>query len=97
MNFTLQQLKVFMIVVENESITKASEELHMTQPAVSIQIKNLQAQFDIALTEIVGRKLYVTDFGRELYRIADRILKEIASINYHTQSFKGILSGRLKL
>ncbi|MBC7628925.1 LysR family transcriptional regulator, partial [Ferruginibacter sp.] len=45
MNFTLQQLKVFMIVVQNESITKASEELHMTQPAVSIQIKNLQAQF----------------------------------------------------
>ena len=97
MNFTLQQLKVFMIVVENESITKAAEELHMTQPAVSIQIKNLQAQFDIAITEIVGRKLYVTDFGRELYQIANRILKEIASINYQTQSFKGILSGRLKL
>ncbi|MEO7311263.1 MAG: LysR family transcriptional regulator [Chitinophagaceae bacterium] len=97
MNFTLQQLKVFMIVVQNQSITKASEELHMTQPAVSIQIKNLQAQFDIALTEIIGRKLYVTDFGRELYQIADRILKEIASINYQTQSFKGILSGRLKL
>ena len=64
MNFTLQQLKIFMIVVQNESITKASEELHITQPAVSIQMKNLQAQFEIALTEIVGRKLYVTDFGR---------------------------------
>ncbi|MEO6355250.1 MAG: LysR family transcriptional regulator [Ferruginibacter sp.] len=97
MNFTLQQLKVFMIVVQNQSITKASVELHMTQPAVSIQIKNLQAQFDIALTEVVGRKLYITDFGRELYQIADRILKEVASINYQTQSFKGILSGRLKL
>ena len=97
MNFTLQQLKIFIMVVENESVTKASEELHMTQPAVSIQLKNLQAQFDIALTEIVGRKLYVTDFGRELYLIAARILKEISSIKYQTQSFKGILSGRLKL
>ncbi len=97
MNFTLQQLKIFMIVVQNESITKASEELHITQPAVSIQMKNLQAQFEIALTEIVGRKLYVTDFGRELYQIADRILKEVASIDYQTQSFKGILSGKLKL
>lgn len=97
MNFTLHQLKVFMIVVENESITKASGELHMTQPAVSIQIKNLQAQFDIALTEVVGRKLYITDFGKELYQIADRILKEVASINYHTQNFKGMLSGRLKI
>ena len=97
MNFTLHQLKVFMIVVENESVTKASEELHMTQPAVSIQLKNLQAQFDIALTEVVGRKLYITDFGKELYRIANRILKEVASISYQTQNFKGMLSGRLKI
>ncbi|MEO6894515.1 MAG: LysR family transcriptional regulator, partial [Ginsengibacter sp.] len=97
MNFTLHQLKVFMIVVENESITKAAEELHMTQPAVSIQLKNLQDQFDIGLTEVVGRRLYVTDFGKELYQIADRVLKEVASINYHTQSYKGMLSGRLKL
>jgi DNA-binding transcriptional LysR family regulator len=97
MNFTLHQLKVFMIVVENESVTKAAEELHMTQPAVSIQLKNLQAQFDIALTEVVGRKLYITDFGQELYQIANRILKEVASINYQTQNFRGMLSGRLKI
>lgn len=97
MNFTLHQLKVFMIVVENESITKAAEELHMSQPAVSIQLRNLQDQFDIALTEVVGRRLYITDFGRELYQIAGRILNEISSINYQTQSFKGMLSGRLKL
>lgn len=97
MNFTLHQLKVFMIVVENESITKAAEELHMTQPAVSIQLKNLQAQFDIALTEVIGRKLYVSDFGRQLYQIAERILQEISGITYQTQSFKGMLSGRLKL
>ena len=97
MNFTLHQLKVFMIVVENESVTKASEELHMTQPAVSIQLKNLQAQFDIALTEVVGRKLYITDFGQELYQIANRILKEVASINYQTQNYRGMLSGRLKI
>lgn len=69
----------------------------MTQPAVSIQLKNLQAQFDIALTEVVGRKLYITDFGKELYRIANRILKEVASISYQTQNFKGMLSGRLKI
>ncbi len=97
MNFTLHQLKVFMVVAENGSITKAAEELNMTQPAVSIQLKNLQAQFDIAITEVIGRKLYITEFGRELYQIADRILKEVSSINYQTQNFKGILSGRLKL
>jgi len=97
MNYTFHQLKVFMVVVEKRSVTKASEELHMTQPAVSIQLKNLQDQFDIPLTEIIGRKLYVTEFGNELYRIADKILQEVANINYHTQSFKGMLSGKLKI
>ena len=97
MNFTLQQLKVFMAVVENESVTKASEELHTTQPSVSIQLKNLQAQFDIPLTEIIGRKIYITDFGRELYQMADTILKHVSTIGYKSQSFKGMLSGRLKI
>lgn len=97
MNFTLHQLKVFMVVVENASITKAAEELHMTQPAVSIQLKNLQHQFDMPLTEVIGRKLYITEFGKELYQIAERILGEVSSIGYQTDSFKGMLSGRLKL
>lgn len=97
MNYTFHQLRVFMSVVDNESVTKASEELSMTQPAVSIQLKNLQDQFDISLTEVIGRKLYVTDFGRELYRVAENILQEVASINYKTQAFKGMLSGKLKL
>lgn len=97
MNFTLHQLRIFMSVVENRSVTKASEALHMTQPAVSIQLRNLQLQFDMPLTEVVGRKLYVTEFGLELYSIADKILKDVASISYQTQNFKGMLSGRLKI
>lgn len=97
MNYTLHQLKVFAAVVENQSITKAGQELNMTQPAVSIQLKNLQDQFDIPLTEVIGRKLYVTEFGKELYGIANNILQQVASINYHTQSFKGKLSGKLKI
>jgi DNA-binding transcriptional LysR family regulator len=97
MNYTFHQLKVFMAVVEKKSITKASIELNMTQPAVSIQLKNLQDQFDIPLTEVVGRQLYVTEFGYELYTIAEKILQEVAAINYKTQSFKGMLSGKLKI
>ena len=97
MNFTLHQLRVFTIVAEKQSITKASEELNMTQPAVSIQLKNLQDQFDVPLTEVIGRQLYVTDFGKELYQIANKILEDVSAINYHTQHFKGILSGKLKI
>jgi DNA-binding transcriptional LysR family regulator len=56
MNYTLHQLHVFAKVVQTKSITKASEELFMTQPAVSIQLKNFQDQFDIPLTEVMGRQ-----------------------------------------
>ena len=97
MNFTLHQLKVFATVVENNSVTKASDFLNMTQPAVSIQLKNLQDQFDTPLTEVIGRQLYVTDFGHELYQLAIKILEDVSTINYRTQSARGILSGKLKI
>jgi DNA-binding transcriptional LysR family regulator len=66
MNYTLHQLYVFLKVTQNKSI-KAAVELHLTQPAVSIQLKNFQDQFEFPLTEVIGRKLYVTDFGKEIY------------------------------
>lgn len=97
MNYTLNQLQIFLKVTETKSITKASEELHLTQPAVSIQLKNFQDQFDIPLTEVVGRQLYITDFGKEIAKAAENILNEVYAINYKTQSYKGQLTGRLKI
>lgn len=97
MNYTLHQLQVFLKITQTQSITKAAVELHLTQPAVSIQLKNFQDQFDIPLTEIHGRKLYVTDFGKEIAIAAERILNEVYAINYKTLAYKGQLSGRLKI
>ena len=97
MNYTLHQLQVYLKITQLKSITKAAEELHLTQPAVSIQLRNFQDQFEIPLTEIVGRKLYVTDFGREVATAAERILNEVHSINYKTLAYKGQLIGRLKV
>lgn len=97
MNYTLNQLQIFLKIVQTQSVTKAAEELHLTQPAVSIQLKNLQDQFDIPLTEVVGRKIYITDFGREIAVAAEKIINEVYAINYKTQAFKGQLTGRLKL
>ena len=65
MNYTLNQLQIFLKILQTQSATKASEELPLTQPAVSIQLKNFQNQFDIPLTEVVGRKIFITDFGRD--------------------------------
>lgn len=97
MNYTLHQLQVFLKVSEKQSITKAAEELFLTQPAVSIQLKNFQDQFSIPLTEVVGRKLYVTDFGREIASAAQNILNEVHAINYRSLYYEGNLAGRLKI
>lgn len=97
MDFTLRQLVIFLKVVELQSVTKAAEELYLSQPAVSIQLKKLQEQFEIPLTEVVGRQLYVTDFGKEMALSAEKILAEVEAINYNTKAFKGELAGKLKL
>ena len=97
MNYTLHQLQIFLKIAELQSITKASKALHLTQPAVSIQLKNFQDQFPIALTEVIGRQLYVTEFGMEIANAAEKILNEVYAINYKTHAFKGQLSGRLKI
>jgi DNA-binding transcriptional LysR family regulator len=97
MNYTFHQLQVFLKVAQKQSITKAAEELFLTQPAVSIQLKNFQDQFPIPLTEVVGRKLYVTDFGNEIAEASEKILQEAEAINYKTMAFRGLFAGRLKL
>lgn len=97
MHYTLHQLKVFVKVAEYQSITKAAEELYLTQPAVSIQLKKFQEQFVIPLTEVVGRKLYISDFGKDVAASAQKILDEIETLNYKTKSFEGQLAGRLKI
>lgn len=97
MNYTLNQLQIFLKVVQTQSVTKASEDLHLTQPAVSIQLKNFQDQFDIPLTEVVGRKIYITDFGREIAEAAENIINQVYAINYKTLAYKGQLTGRLKI
>ena len=97
MQYTLNQLKIFLKISQTKSITKAAEELYLTQPAVSIQLKNFQNQFEIPLTEVVGRQLFVTDFGKEIAKAAENILNEVYAINYKTLAYKGQLSGRLKI
>ncbi len=97
MNYTLNQLKVFLKITQTKSITKAAEELHLTQPAVSIQLKNFQDQFEIPLTEVVGRQLYITEFGHEIAAAAELILEGVYELNYKTQAHKGQLTGRLKI
>lgn len=97
MHHTLHQLKIFLKVTETKSVTKAAEELNLTQPAVSIQLKKLQEQFDIPLTEIIGRQLFITHFGNEIANSAQKILDQVDTMTYKSKTFKGILSGKLSI
>ncbi len=97
MNYTLHQLTTFLKVAEKQSITRAADELHLTQPAVSIQLKNLQDQFDIPLFEVIGRQLYITDFGKEIVESSQKIIAEVNEIKNKALAFKGLLAGQLKI
>lgn len=95
MNYTLHQLKIFKTISECKSVTKAAELLHLTQPAVSIQLKKLQDQFEIPLTEKIGRKIFLTDFGNKIAQVSERILKESEGLKHTVNQFKSILTGKL--
>ncbi|WP_152287338.1 LysR family transcriptional regulator [Flavicella marina] len=97
MNYTLNQLQIFLKIAQTKSVTKASEELHLTQPAVSIQLKNFQAQFDLPLTEVIGRKIYITDFGKEIAKTAEIILEGVEKIKAKNLAFQGKVYGKLTI
>ncbi|NQX90552.1 MAG: LysR family transcriptional regulator [Flavobacteriales bacterium] len=97
MNYTLHQLRVFQAICEEESITKASKALHLTQPAVSIQLKKLQEQFEFPLTEVIGRKLYITEFGKEIAAVSARVLQEAEALKATADQYKGLLTGSITL
>ena len=69
-NVTLRQLKVFEAVARHLSFSRAAEELHLTQPAVSMQVHSLEEEAGLPLTEQIGKKVYLTAAGTELARQA---------------------------
>ena len=97
MNYTLHQLLIFLEVVKQQSITKAAAAMYMTQPALSIQLKNFQNQFDIPLTEVIGKQLYITDFGKSIAEIAENVIKEADAIKYKTKEYSDLIAGKLRI
>ena len=97
MNYTLHQLRIYLKVTETLSITKTAEKLNLTQPAISIQLKNFQDQFDYPLIEIINKKIQVTGLGKEIAIAAESIISQIDNINYKSQNYKNKLAGQLKI
>jgi len=97
MHLTLRQLQCFSAVAKNLSYTRAAEELHLTQPAVSMQIRQLEQQAGLALTEQFGKKVHLTEAGTEVYRYARLILQQVDEMDDVLDKLKGFAGGRLKI
>ncbi len=96
-NATLRQLKVFESVARNLSYTRAAEELYLTQPTVSIQIKQLTDIVGLPLLEQIGKRIYLTDSGRELLKVCREIFEGLSRFEMLVSEMKGVKAGKLRL
>jgi LysR family transcriptional regulator, low CO2-responsive transcriptional regulator len=94
---TLHQLKVFEATARHGSFTRAAEELFLTQPTVSMQVKQLTKAIGLPLFEQVGKRLYLTDAGRELYSTCQEIFQRLDQLEMSVANLKGMKQGKLRL
>ncbi|WP_418315090.1 LysR family transcriptional regulator [Piscinibacter sakaiensis] len=94
---TLRQLKVFEAVARHLSFSRAAEELHLTQPAVSTQIRKLEDHAGLPLFEQFGKKIYLTPAGAELLTISRNIIEQFGLAEAAMTQFKGISGGKLNV
>jgi DNA-binding transcriptional LysR family regulator len=96
-NATLRQLKVFETVARHLSYSRAADELHLTQPAVSIQVRQLADHAGLPLFERLGRKIYLTSAGREMLRYSRSIIQQFKEAEEAMAGLKGIRGGKLNI
>ena len=94
---TLRQLQIFEASVRLGNFSRAAEELFVTQPTVSMQIKKLADALGIPLFEQIGRNVRPTEAGRELYESCRLIFENLANLEMKISEHKGMKRGRLRL
>jgi DNA-binding transcriptional LysR family regulator len=95
MNATLRQIKVFETVARHLNFSRAAAELHMSQPGVSIHLKQLERHAGLPLFEQLGRKIFLTSAGHELLRSSRAIIQQIKEADEALAEMKGIRRGQL--
>jgi LysR family transcriptional regulator, low CO2-responsive transcriptional regulator len=94
---TLRQLKVFETVARHLSFSKSAAELHLTQPAVSMQVRLLEDFVGLPLTEQMGKKIFLTEAGREVFRASQNIAAQLNDLGTALTQLKGVESGQFNL
>jgi DNA-binding transcriptional LysR family regulator len=97
MNLTLRQLRVFEAVARNLSFTRAAEELFLTQPAVSMQVKQLEDNLGVELFEQLGKRIFLTEAGEEVAHYSRSIAQQLDELEAVLDRLKGMSGGRLKI
>jgi len=97
LHLTLRQLKVFEAVARHLNYTRAAEELHLTQPAVSMQVKQLEDSLGAALFEQLGKRIHLTESGREVLGYARNITQQLDELEAVLNRQKGLAGGRLRI
>lgn len=96
-NATLQQLRLFESVARNASFTRAAQEIHRSQPAVSIQVKRLEEQLGVSLFEQSGKRIFMTNAGKELYAACEDIFQRLHQFEEVMDELRGEVAGPLHI
>lgn len=96
-NATLRQLKVFEAVARHLSFSRAAEELHLTQPAVSTQVRKLQEHAGLPLFEQLGKQVHLTPAGAQMLQSSREIIQKFREAEEAMAQYKGVSGGRLKV
>jgi len=96
-NATLRQLKVFEAVARNLSFSRAAEELHLTQPAVSTQVRKLEEHAGLPLFEQLGKKIHLTPAGAQMLQSSRAIIQQFQEVEEAMTQFKGVSGGKLNV
>lgn len=96
-NYTLKQIQTFLEVAREKSVSKAAERLFVTQPAVSMQIRQLEEAFGLALIEPQGRNIQLTGAGQEFLTHAMAAMAQLKDIEAIMAEHVGIRKGRIEL
>lgn len=97
LHLTFRQMQIFDAVARHLSYSRAAEELHLTQPAVSMQMRELEDNIGLAMLEQIGKKIFLTEAGEELQRRSRDILVRLAETGTALETMKGVDHGRLNI
>jgi len=96
-NATFRQLQVFEAIARNGSFTAAANELHLTQPTISVQVKKLSDIVGMPLFEIMGKRVHLTSVGQQLLKTCHNVFKELNEFEMTLSDIKGVKEGTLKI